>query len=647
MLLFLPAGTFSAPRSFRFCGYAFIISVLACIVMFFEACTYPAAPIRPNDRLDSPNPKPAERTEAVSAVAPWQLWRPEPEENPLGRGDVLESQGRLNEALKAYRDAELAAQPGRTREEAFVRGVGVMLKLGQSRAALDEITRHLKINNLTNDDISPILALLAAYAYLDLGDVDQSLAWFGVVRKRSNPQSIVASRARAETERLIKSISVQNFEKEAQLWSTDKTLAPLFEEEKQRRAGGGTVQDGAYAKWFEPATYGVVPGAALKETDLNPSASSGPITSWRVIGVLLPESGKYAEHSARVRRGIELAYQDAGSPADIQLAFADTSGDPAQAVSEYERLIRDQHAALVLGPLLVKTSEEVAKRSNDLGVPFLTFTKRPGITALSKVGFRLGATSENQASELASYSTRQLGMKKFATLIPQDGGNGEEFAGAFRAEVRRVGAKLSAESAYAPGNAASIEAAIKSISDAAPDTEAIFIPESLESALPVVQAVRNSPLQKAVLLGPATWNDTVAVRGYGSLLEGAVVVTPFFAGSAQPQVAEFISHYRQSYNSEPELLAAQGYDAARLALFALGNNQPDAPDFRENIIRTLRSADSTIGATGKLSVGKNGDISRRMSVLRVSGGELLEVMSGGNVTGFIPDDPQGKEAPQT
>ena len=49
-------------------------------------------------------------------------------------------------------------------------------------------------------------------------------------------------------------------------------------------------------------------------------------------------------------------------------------------------------------------------------------------------------------------------------------------------------------------------------------------------------------------------------------VEGGVFADGFFAESANPVVQEFVERYRKRFQATPSLFAAQGYDAARLAV---------------------------------------------------------------------------------
>lgn len=70
----------------------------------------------------------------------------------------------------------------------------------------------------------------------------------------------------------------------------------------------------------------------------------------------------------------------------------------------------------------------MAAEAASIGVPFLTFTKQPQAAGLGRSGFRLGATVENQAAELASYAVKQLGLRRL-TIAAGDTGRTRFFFG--------------------------------------------------------------------------------------------------------------------------------------------------------------------------------------------------------------------------
>ena len=193
------------------------------------------------------------------------------------------------------------------------------------------------------------------------------------------------------------------------------------------------------------------------------------------------------------------------------------------------------------------------------------------------------------------------------------------------------------EQSYAFDDPASALRAVQHVSRSAP--KAIFVADSLEGGQQVLEHLKKSSIANSIIVGPAQWNDPIAIRGYEQLLEGAVYVTPFYAESRNPQVSQFVTKYRERYKQAPELLSAQGYDAAQLALSVL--TQPVSST--QEVISRLEKSDNFDGVTGKLTVDNDGEIHRRMTVLRMKQGDVVEVMSGGNITGFYSDEQRKTE----
>ena len=108
-----------------------------------------------------------------------------------------------------------------------------------------------------------------------------------------------------------------------------------------------------------------------------------------------------------------------------------------------------------------------------------------------------------------------------------------------------------------------------------------------------------------------------------------ITLRPFFAFSSDPSVNKFVKGYEKRFGSSPDLLSAQAYDAADLALTAFGQASSG-----QNLSQTLQGLQSTMGVTGYLSTRGNGDIARRMSVIRVDEGEVVEVLRGGKQGSF-------------
>ncbi len=618
-----------------------------CLLAFF-ACTQPQRPQPSRDlpvlRKESTVMRPLELP-----VPPWQLWRTKRVSNPgLQAAEDLAAAGKPMEALNRFKVLAESSGDPQVRRSATARYMGAALKVGASDEALNVLARYLKAQNKGPESCPPEMSLLAAYAYLHQGDYDQALAWFGLSSNAQAGAGAYADRAKKEALRTIKSLDQRVFSAASQRWSVDAFAGPLFRRERIRRAQGGQQIPRDLREFFQASTYmadSEMPNSrvAISNQELPksvPASIAAPELSQPIVlGVLLPLSGRYAEHAAHVREGIELAVSEYQGIRDIRLEVVDTAADPLIAGKGYETLVKEKGANAILGPLLVKTTEEVSRVSQELGVPLLTFTKRQGIPSIAPTVFRLGATTESQVRELLSYAVERLGFSSFAIAYPSTV-SGEDFASVFEAELLRLGKPAALRVSYVAADEMSIDRSVQELIYGSP--EAIFIPDSLENAFPILEQLQNSDLEKVTLLGPAQWNDPVAIRGYGQLIDGAVYVAPFFVRSAAPGVVSFVEKYVERFKHEPELLAAQSYDATRFVIDAFQKSTAAG----SSLISVLESADTAYGVTGRLEMEPSGEIRRRMSVLRLDKGNIIEVMSSGIASGNIVDE-QNKEEVQS
>lgn len=549
--------------------------------------------------------------------APWEIGRLSTEPQLLEAEAAFEH-GNPSQADSIYRGLETSGTE-LIAEEAFLQRMSLLLKQGRSRDLLAEASTHLQRKGQTIDDAPARLALMVGYGYQYSGELDQALAWLSLANRKSGRAGELSVRITNSTAELIRSVPDEEFENVASRWTTDQFVTALFGGERLRRASGGKPLTRDINAWFSPATYqqGVQSSAQVIGANIPVPVPSSPESATLTVGVLLPFTGEFAEVGEQVKHGIMLGSQNAGT---AKFIYGDTAGNPSTAVSEYDRLVKEG-AQIFLGPILLKTTEAVAQRSQQVGAPFISFTKRSGIPDLGQTVFRLGVTTDDQVAALIKVAHERRGANSFAILTPRNEG-GLEYLESFQKKLKDQGLTLSGSAEYTPGDRQSIELAIARIADK--PAQAVFVPDSLENASTVFELLEASPLTSAVLLGPAAWNDAAALRAYSMLLEGALVATPFWSDSPDPDAQSFIAAYKQQFNREPEVLSAQSFDATRLIFQAL--TQP--PFSATHIIEVLSAADRPIkGITGTLHVEPNGEIAREMEVLQVQGGRLQQLSS--------------------
>jgi ABC-type branched-subunit amino acid transport system substrate-binding protein len=331
------------------------------------------------------------------------------------------------------------------------------------------------------------------------------------------------------------------------------------------------------------------------------------------IAALLPLSGQYATYGQRSLNGIKLAL---GTQAGA-LQVRDSKGEPQVARAALDELIADPNIIAVIGPLRSKTAEAIAPRAERAGLPMVVLSQQEGVTGRWVI--QPAMTSERQATELAEYAIAQ-GLRRVAILYPNDP-YGIALSSAFRQQIDRRGGTVVGSVVYEPTQKEfsvellSVDKWIKG-----DGLQAVFIPDFAPTALPLATQLRRAH-PGVVLLGSNGWNDPAALGPVAADLDGAVFVDGFFASSQRRATQDFVAAYRAAYNSAPEILEAQAYDAAALVGRALQSGARS----RAQMGAALQSS-RIEGAAGTVAMSPQG-VQRQLFLLRLSNGTISEIVT--------------------
>jgi ABC-type branched-subunit amino acid transport system substrate-binding protein len=332
------------------------------------------------------------------------------------------------------------------------------------------------------------------------------------------------------------------------------------------------------------------------------------------IAALLPLSGPYAAYGQRSLNGLRLAL---GADANRWVVH-DTRGESQVARAALDRLAADPTVVAVIGPLRSEVAEHLAPLAERAGLPMLALAQRAGPSG--RFVAQLALTPERQAGAIADYTVTEMGIGRFGIIHPADT-YGNALADAFRHAVTRRGAAVVGALAYAPSaREFGVEALTVQKWRAEDGVQAIYAPATAETAVLLAGAVRQA-VPDLVLLGSNGWNDLDRLSDAGGVVDGAVFVDGFFAGSGRAATQKFVAGYQAAHGGLPGILEAQAYDAATLLqqLLAAGVRA------RGEVMPRLRGLGAFDGASGRLWFRPDG-IERDVFLLRFSGGVIQELI---------------------
>jgi len=377
------------------------------------------------------------------------------------------------------------------------------------------------------------------------------------------------------------------------------------------------------------------------------------------IGCLLPLSGPYQTFGQRALKAIELAYNQFSSGSEgppVKLIVKDTGSDADKTLSALQELANDQVAA-ILGPLV--NVEIAARQAQQFGIPIITFTQKDGICEIGDKVFRNFITPRMQVQAIASFAMQELGATRFAILYP-DETYGVTFMNLFWDQVIQLGGRIVGVEAYKPrqtdfadpikklvGLYYEIPEDLKSRNEGQPespageegkpdeesppaeeqpepivDFDAVFLPDSPQIVGLVAPQLAYYDVKDVYLLGTNLWHSKSLIKMADQYVQGAVMPDGFFARSTAARVRKFVALFEDTYDQTPEFIEAVVYDSAMILFQIVG--QPHIR-YRSEIRDGLLNLDGYPGVTGLTRFDENGEVIRKLHLLRVKGKKFVEL----------------------
>lgn len=419
-----------------------------------------------------------------------------------------------------------------------------------------------------------------------------------------------------------------------------------------------------YAEAFEKgksAWMGTPPSPGAGEStplpDVPLTAPTFTARTGHVIGVLLPLTGKFAAIGKNALEAIRLGFraEESGDNGTIRIIAEDAGETADSAKNAFEKLVNDQNALVVIGPLLSKGADEIVKRAEEMGVPLVTLAQ--GIHVRTSIALQSAVTAVMQARDLARYAVEKEGAKKIVILHPQNR-FGEEYSQAFWDAVKASGGEVVAKGSYAP-NETDFRIAVDklvglhdlearkdelvelarirkelNITKRTPRTEkyfqlppkvdydAVFIPDEAKVVGQILGTFRYRDVTSLKYLGISTWNSRELIERAGQTAEGAIFTDFFFSGSESTASKSFVERFEEKMGSKPGPVEALAFDAASLLDRPFRSAGGDLS--REDLWTKLGDAPEFSGVTGRLKV-KSYELQRKLRILTVRGGRFVEI----------------------
>lgn len=389
-----------------------------------------------------------------------------------------------------------------------------------------------------------------------------------------------------------------------------------------------------------PATIGATPAApSTTSTD----ATGPPLTvstdsteprstddSSIKIGVLNPTTGNFTVFGEQSNAGVQLYFEQVDSMVasrTIELVYADTAGDPQQALEQARRLVEEEEVDALLG--LVNSAVVVAlvDFADQSQVPLVvTVGSASSITLPENASDwvnRVSVASGQEERPLGWYAATELGYTTAAT-VTWDFLSGDERAAAFAETFGASGGEIVNEQ-KPPPNATEYGPFLSSLDPAS--TEAMYVFAAGPGSIAFFQQVQDFGLSEIVPMGSGFLTAGILEQMDDTAL-GLVQSAQYTPVIETQANKDFVAAYADATGQEAGVYGVQGYIGAQamaLAIEALGGDTSDGAALSD----TIRSLEFE-SPSGPTSFDENGQVIRNMYITRV-------VESEGGVTQQIID----------
>lgn len=377
-------------------------------------------------------------------------------------------------------------------------------------------------------------------------------------------------------------------------------------------------------------------------------------TQKNVVGAILPLSGKYASFGERSLRGIQMGFSFFNGEGEVnyELAIYDSQGNADVAAQGVHDLLERRGVVAIIGPLLSGSSEEAARRAQQLDVPMVNLSQHKTITEIGDAIFRLAMTKKNQVDVLTKFACEEKGFKKFAILYPEDA-YGIEFANLFWTNIDACGGEIIGIESYASNQnsfnmeikklvglhqmkarkeeyrmfeeQAKIELDRDEVTESQVkmppqiDFDVLFVPDYAKTIGQVAPTLAYYDIENVMLLGTEGWHSEKLIERGQEHVEGAVFVDGFFDKSEDDQVRAFVHEFEKAFEESPHVWEAQAFDATRFVLAALEQNEIEN---REDLKERLSEIRELSGVTGTIRFTDNRDVEKDLFLLTVRRGKI-------------------------
>ncbi len=336
------------------------------------------------------------------------------------------------------------------------------------------------------------------------------------------------------------------------------------------------------------------------------------------IGVVVPLTGDHQSYGEANRRGIQLAFDEViadGYPIELEIEVVDSLSDPTKARELLEAQFEGGAFAVIGGSVSAEAKEMIAGADRFERVLLSPSATSTELTKASRNFFRLAPSDDTAGNKMADFAHRVLELETVA-IISEDQSYAQGVQRAFSSAFEKQGGQV-VEVIEVPPNTSDFAGLMDRVLTLEP--ESVYLAGYETGIAAMIGELRRLNFKGRILTTHA-FSSPSAIARVGQNAEGVVLTqTVFEPDSDFAHVQSFVRAYREKYDEEPDLFAAEGYDTMKVLAKALEKKHTLASELPRGLWDEIKEFP---GVTGSIQFNENGDV-RKFPRVYIIGNDLL------------------------
>jgi branched-chain amino acid transport system substrate-binding protein len=340
------------------------------------------------------------------------------------------------------------------------------------------------------------------------------------------------------------------------------------------------------------------------------------------FGAVLPLTGHAEVYGQAIRKGIDLAYEQAKQDPELgnrlQLTIVDSGSDPGRAKSELKK-IYDGGALAAIGGITSAEALAMIKEADDEQRTLVSpSASSPQLTGISSLFFRVFPSDFAEGTVMARYAYDNLRLRVGVVLAKEET-YAKGIQKVFGDEFQRKGGRIEETVEY-PEGTTDFAALCERVVTLKPDF--VYVAAYAQDISKMIQHLRRQQFP-GIILTTSSFAAAETIRQTEAAAEGAYFTQTSFDldDKTIPEVGRFVESYRAKYGSDPDLYSAHGFDTFNLLVEAYRQGGTSGLSFWKG----MRNIQEFPGVTGRLQFDEKGDVGKFPHVYVITEGRAIDV----------------------